>query len=255
MLIDWFTVVAQVINFLVLVWLLKRFLYKPLLKAIGEREKRIADQLRDAEEKEAAAQKEKTQYQQQNEAFTSQKAALLTAAGTDAAAERQRLLEKGTAEAEQLRARLMENMDKEQLLLKEAFARRIETEVFGITRKLLADLANANLEAEIVRVFIRRLDQLPADQQQTWQEALRSSTDPVLVRTALELAPGDRAALEQAWRKKFATGRLLSFEHKPDLVNGIELAINGYKLTWAVSDYLASLEKTITYGNAAGIAG
>jgi len=38
MLIDWFTVVAQVINFLILVWLMKRFLYKPILNAIAARE-------------------------------------------------------------------------------------------------------------------------------------------------------------------------------------------------------------------------
>ena len=34
MLIDWFTVAAQVVNFLVLMWLLKRFLYKPIVYAI-----------------------------------------------------------------------------------------------------------------------------------------------------------------------------------------------------------------------------
>jgi F-type H+-transporting ATPase subunit b len=42
MLIDWFTVGAQALNFLILVWLLKRFLYKPILDAIDAREKRIA---------------------------------------------------------------------------------------------------------------------------------------------------------------------------------------------------------------------
>ncbi len=47
--IDWFTLIAQVINFLILVWLLRRFLYKPILKAVDEREKKIASQLKDAE--------------------------------------------------------------------------------------------------------------------------------------------------------------------------------------------------------------
>jgi F-type H+-transporting ATPase subunit b len=37
MLIDWFTVGAQVLNFLILVWLLKRFLYGPILDAIDAR--------------------------------------------------------------------------------------------------------------------------------------------------------------------------------------------------------------------------
>ena len=57
MLINWFTVCAQAINFLILVWLLKRFLYKPILHAIDEREKGIATQLADAEAKKAEAQK------------------------------------------------------------------------------------------------------------------------------------------------------------------------------------------------------
>ena len=55
MLIDWFTVGAQALNFLVLVWLLKRFLYKPILNAVDAREKRIAAELADADAKKAAA--------------------------------------------------------------------------------------------------------------------------------------------------------------------------------------------------------
>ena len=56
MLIDWFTVGAQTLNFLILVWLMKRFLYKPILNAIDAREKRIATQLSDADTKTAEAQ-------------------------------------------------------------------------------------------------------------------------------------------------------------------------------------------------------
>ena len=53
MLIDWFTVGAQTINFLILVWLMKRFLYKPILHAIDAREERIAKELADADAKKA----------------------------------------------------------------------------------------------------------------------------------------------------------------------------------------------------------
>ena len=51
MLIDWFTVGAQALNFIILVWLLKRFLYKPILNAVDAREKRIAAELADADAK------------------------------------------------------------------------------------------------------------------------------------------------------------------------------------------------------------
>ena len=62
MLNGWFTIVAQAINFLILVWLLKRFLYKPILHAIDEREKGIATQLAEAEAKKAEAQKSATTF-------------------------------------------------------------------------------------------------------------------------------------------------------------------------------------------------
>jgi len=78
MLIDWFTVGAQVLNFLILVWLLKRFLYKPILHAIEEREKRIAAELANADKKKAEAQKERDEFKHKNEEFDQQHAALLS---------------------------------------------------------------------------------------------------------------------------------------------------------------------------------
>ena len=80
MLIDWFTVGAQVLNFLILVWLMKRFLYKPILNAIDEREKRIATELADADAKKAEAQKERDDFQHKNEEFEQQRGALLSKA-------------------------------------------------------------------------------------------------------------------------------------------------------------------------------
>src|SRR3984957_5307485 len=92
MLINWFTVVAQAFNFLILVWLLKRFLYKPILHAIDEREKGIAAQLADAEAKKAEAQKDRDELHRKSEAIDEERAVLLKTATDDAQAERQRLL-------------------------------------------------------------------------------------------------------------------------------------------------------------------
>ena len=100
MLINWFTVFAQAINFLILVWLLKRFLYKPILHAIDEREKGIATQLADAEAKKAEAQKERDDFQHKNEAFDQERAALLKKATDEANAERQRLLDEARKDAD-----------------------------------------------------------------------------------------------------------------------------------------------------------
>ena len=69
MLVDWFTVGAQAINFIILVWLLKRFLYRPILDAVDAREKRVATELADADAKKAEAVKERDEFQHKNEEF------------------------------------------------------------------------------------------------------------------------------------------------------------------------------------------
>jgi F-type H+-transporting ATPase subunit b len=71
MLIDWFTVGAQALNFLILVWLMKRFLYKPILHAIDEREKRIAAELADADAKKAEAKRSATSSSARTRSSTS----------------------------------------------------------------------------------------------------------------------------------------------------------------------------------------
>ncbi|MEO8614423.1 MAG: F0F1 ATP synthase subunit B, partial [Luteolibacter sp.] len=86
MLIDWFTVGAQALNFLILVGLMKRFLYKPILSAIDAREKKIAAELADADAKKADAQKERDDFQHKNEEFDQQRAGLLKKATDEAGA-------------------------------------------------------------------------------------------------------------------------------------------------------------------------
>src|SRR5580698_4504075 len=133
--IDWFTVVAQAINFLILVWLLKRFLYKPILHAIDEREKGIATQLAQAEAKKAEAQKERDDFQCKNETFDRERGALMTRVTDEATAERQRLLEEARKDADTMRAKRQESLRNEQQALSQEIVRWTQKEVFAIARK------------------------------------------------------------------------------------------------------------------------
>ena len=124
MLIDWFTVGAQALNFIILVWLLKRFLYKPILNAVDAREKRIAAELADADAKKAEAQKERDEFQRKNEEFDQQRAALLSKATEEAKAERQRLLDDARKAADALSAKRQEALRSEANNLNQAIRRR-----------------------------------------------------------------------------------------------------------------------------------
>ncbi len=245
MLIDWFTVLAQVVNFLILVWLLKRFLYRPILDAIDAREKRIAKELADADAKKAEAQKERDEFQHKNEAFEQQRAALLGKATDEARAERQRLLDEARQAADTLVAKRQEALRNEQQSLNEALNRRAREEVFAIARKTLADLATASLEERMVEVFTRRLCEMDAKAKADLGAALKSASAPGVVRSAFELPAEQRAAIQNAINETFSADIDLQFETAPDLVSGIELATDGRKVGWSIAEYLAALEKGV----------
>ncbi len=242
MLIDWFTVGAQALNFIILVWLLKRFLYKPILNAVDAREKRIAAELADADAKKAEAQKERDEFQHKNEEFDQQRAALLSKATDEANAERQRLLEDARKAADALSAKRQQALRRDADNLNQAIRRRTQQEVFAIARKALMDLATTSLEERIGEVFTRRLRTMDGKAKEGLAEVLKTASEPALVRTAFDLPAAQRAAIQNALNETFSAEVHVRFETAPDLVSGVELTTNGQKIAWSIADYLASLE-------------
>jgi len=245
MLIDWFTVSAQVVNFLILVWLLKRFLYKPILHAIDEREKRIAKELADADTKKTEAEKERQEFQKKNEELDQQRDELLSKAKDEAQAERQRLLEESRQAAGALRAKQQDALKREQESLHDEITRRTREEVFAIARKTLTDLAGTSLEERMSEVFTRRLRELNDEAKEGLAKALKTLSDPVLVRSAFELPSEQRAAIQRALNETFSADMQVRFETAPDVISGIELTTNGQKVAWSIAEYLSSLEKGV----------
>ena len=76
-------------------------------------------------------------------------------------------------------------------------------------------------------------------------EALKTASDPALVRSAFDLPAEQRAAIQNALNETFSAEIHVRFETAPDLVSGIELTTNGQKVAWSIADYLASLEKGV----------
>ena len=245
MLIDWFTVGAQALNFVILVWLLKRFLYKPILNAVDAREKRIAAELADADAKKTEARKERDEFHSKNEEFDRQRAQLLSKATEEGKVERQRLLDDARKAADALSAKRQEALRSDAHNLNRDIRRRTQQEVFAIARKALTDLAATSLEECMCEVFTRRLRTMEAKAKESLGEALKSASEPALLRSAFDLPAAQRAAIQKALNETFSAEVHVRFETAPDLVGGIELTTNGLKIAWSIADYLASLEKGV----------
>jgi F-type H+-transporting ATPase subunit b len=243
MIIDWFTVLAQTINFLILVWLMRRYLYRPILDAIDTRERQTAKLLADADAKESAARKSGELFKTKNDDFDRDVADRMKKATDDVAKERLHLLDEARKAADAQRAEQRDAARNELKALHQTIFLKAQQEVVAITRKTLTDLASSRLEDQLDAVFIRRLQQLDAGAKSAISTALRTSSGPALVRSAFALSDEQHARITQALNEAFSCACSLRFEVIPELVCGIEFLANGQKIAWNIADHLAALEQ------------
>ena len=250
MLIDWFTVIAQIINFLILAWLLKRYLYDPILIALDEREKKIASQLSEAEQAKNEARKEQQKLQDKNIVFDRQRKELFTKASEEAAEEKHKLLDMAHKESEILRSDLWKALKEEHNKLTQGIKRKTKQEVFAIVKKTFSSLASSDLEENIVKMFIKKLRELDNSDRNLLESALKLSHNQIRLRSASELGPPIQNIIVNAVDEMYASKISVQFEVDPELIGGIELIAHGYKLAWNISDYITSMEDSITHESA-----
>ena len=227
--IDWFTVIAQVINFLILVWLLKRFLYKPILNAIEEREKKVASQLSDASSKMEEANEKLTQYEQKNQEFDQKKKGMMDEAVAQSKEEKQKLFEQARNDADTLRLQLEKAVKEKEESLEKEIAEKTQQEVFDISRKALKDLAGADLEEQTVKAFISKLNEPAGTVKQQILSIINSGKTALMVKSAFELSEKQKEDIKNTIKNISEKEGTFQFEISPQLISGIELSVNGYK--------------------------
>lgn len=239
--INWFTVIAQIVNFLILVYLLKRFLYKPVLEAIDAREKKIAAQLEDAAMKKAEAKKDKDLFRQKNEAFDKERMAKMNEAIAQVNSEKERLFEEVRKESTALRSKFEASLKQQELDIKDSLKRKTKNAVFQIASKTLADLANADLEEQVVHVFLEKIEKLDETEKSKFKDSFIDSATPITIKSVFELSATSKQNLEAMIGK--ITDKQNNFQYvlEPELVSGIEIGTASYQLSWNIESYLNSL--------------
>ena len=175
--IDGFTVLAQMVNFLVLVWLLRRFLYQPVLDALDERRRRIEGELASAARREAEAERERATLQERNAEFERGRAERLLGVQTEAEALRLRLTEEAREAVARLQERWTRRLAEERTAWRQAVADSAGRELLELSRQVLQDLADTGLEQAMVRAFLREAGGLSEAERASWRAMVREG-DP-----------------------------------------------------------------------------
>lgn len=247
--IDWITVFAQIANFLVLVWLLKRFLYRPILDGIDAREAEIAKRMAAAGESQKEAQLAQAEFQQQKKQLLADQDAMVQKALRDTEDQRDGLLAEARARLEQEQKDWHKHLEQERQRFTVRLQKAGGETVLELMRKALRELADETLEQAIVRHVGRRLQPLAGELAQAagdTSEAIATSHESLPEAAQTQL----RADLEH-----LLPGITLRFETDSSQAPGLVLRVGGAQIAWTVDSYADEFDALLNERLAAGASG
>jgi len=245
--INWFTFFAQIVNFLILVAVLQKFLYRPIIRAMERREKTISDRLQAAEQQRQLAQEEAEKYQKMQQELANQRSLMLAQVKAEVAQTQTELMQNVHTEVEQAQSRWQEIIQRQ----KDAFLRELRhhaaQQIQETIRQVLQDLAAVDLEQRIIQVFLEQIQNLPQEEKQVLCEAIAATpgAKEAIISTSFEIPEALRWQILQVIREQFFDDMNLQFEVIPDSICGVELKASGRKLAWNVENYLDNLTENL----------
>ncbi len=239
--IDWLTVIAQIANFLVLVWLLQRFLYRPVIDAMDRREQRIADCLEEAQQREQTAEETVQLYENKRTALEQTSKQRLQEAETAAQEKRVVLLEQARDEIQQLRNQWQQQLQQEQHGYLKALRKTSVQAIQQTGRRILGDLADTELETQIIAKFLKRL----INMNDAMRQKLQDSDSKIHISSAFDLDAATQNRITQVIHEQLNELVKVEYSQSSDLLCGIELKADGYQVSWNMEDYLQILDERL----------
>lgn len=234
----WSDVILEGINFLVLVWLLKHFLYRPVLEVIEQRRARSEQLLDEAKATRADAEKLKNEYNDRLTRIDKEQDLARAKLDTEIASERQRRLDALETEvnADRERRRMLDAREKHEQA--QALERNALNCATRFTSHLLDQLACAELDARLTQLALKELEQLPTEKREALQTALQEPNVTVKVVTAYVLGPSERNSLNAVLQRLAGHEVTIEFYTDPALKSGLHLTIGAWALMANLRDEL-----------------
>jgi len=240
--IDWFVFFCQIVNFLLLLFLLKKFLYGRIIGAMDAREAKIARTFEEAEKARQAARESAEQFEKRLRDLDAQYEAAMNRAREDAEKHRRELMEKAREEVDLLQARWVETLKSERDAFLSELRRLAGTQVYAITRRVLKDLADVELEQRIVEILMERIQTMDEEERGKFRDALADG-GTITVQSAFDIPAEERKKLDDVIHRYIRGGIEVVFERTDNVMTGYELKTDGHKIAWSIKDYLDSLEE------------
>ncbi|HZD89530.1 MAG TPA: F0F1 ATP synthase subunit B [Pseudolabrys sp.] len=238
---SWWTAGLQAVNFIILVWLLKRFLFTPVTAMVARRKDEIAKSLAAAEAANQKADQVRHEFEQRIADVEAQRHQVIEQERARLAAERTGMLEAARVEADKLRNEMMRRLDEE----RKAAASEVFEQAVGLatelSTRLLGEITAPALEHSFLDRLVEHLDRLSdAD-----RAALRGGRagEPLRITTAHPLAPEEKAKWSAALTARLGNSRIIEFDADAGLIAGAELRFPHATLRFNWRDSIADARR------------
>ena len=242
--IDWLTVAAQIVNFLVLVWLLQRFLYRPITGAMRRREAKIEERLAEAKDARAEAEREAERLDSERAELEARKDEMLDQAREEADELRDRLESELRAEMEDKRAAWTRHLAEERDAFARTLQRRAGQQVLDIAARVLGEFADAELSERVAGTFLARLDALDDDTRDKLAEAA-SESGSATVETGTALDSAARGRVTRGLHEALSSDLEVEYREDPEVLLGVRLTVGEQSVEWSAAHHLRRLESTL----------
>lgn len=232
------TFALEIVNFLVLVWILQRFLYKPVTNAIAERKAAIDKTLADARTVEATALSLKQQYQNRMTDWEDERAKAKVQLASELDAERGRLMNALHASVEQEREAKRALEQRRAMELRRRLEEGALAEGGRFAARLLSRVASAELEEKICGLLIEDLPHLGDSELQSLRAACQTADAKLRITSRYALGDAQRSSLAQALGRVAAKPVECEFGLAPELIAGLRIGICAWVLRCNLQDEL-----------------
>jgi F-type H+-transporting ATPase subunit b len=240
--IDLFTVVAQIVNFLIVAYLLKRFLYDRVVRAMDERRETIESRLSEAREEKERAEERARALEEKERELDEERDEILESARRDAEERRKELLGEARGEIDERKARWKRALADERDSFLSSLREAASKETLAIARKAVAELADADVGERAAERFLERLREAEDDEVDGLIEAASGADGGVRAVSGTELGDALRERIAEAVRERVDGDLEVTFDTDEDLILGIELRAGGRRIGWTAQGYLDDLE-------------
>lgn len=236
--VDWLTVAAQIVNFLVLVWLLQRFLYRPIVNAMRRREQGIEERLAEAKAVRAEAEHEAQLFREKQQELEAARQGILDEARRQAGELGERLEAELSEEMEERRETWRRHLAEEREEFAQSLRRQAGHQLLQVTARILADYADSDMADRAAGIFVERLKGLDENVREKLAAAARRSAEPALVETGSALASAGKRQVTHAIHECLSTEIEVRYAEDRDIVLGLRLTVGEQSVEWSAARYL-----------------